>query len=251
MNYDAIIIGFGKAGKTLAGKLGASGQKVALVEKSNEMYGGTCINVGCIPSKSLVNSSAVSAAHKDMGFEVLSEMYQKAIQKKTTLVESLRGKNYAKLANNPNITVLDGTASFVSDHTIKVKTADDELTLSSDKIFINTGSTSVIYNVKGSDECDKILYSNELMSFETLPAKLTIIGGGYIGLEYASIYSNFGSKVTIIQPGDAFLPREDRDIADSIKGILEEAGVTILTGSTITEIEKDGTIIYTKNDEEF
>ena len=114
--YDDIIIGFGKGGKTIAGALEKSGRKVALIEKSAKMYGGTCINVGCIPTKSLVHSAGNAAS----GCIEKGIAYTNAVARKTQLVERLRLKNYKKLDTNPNITIIDGTARFISDHKVEV-----------------------------------------------------------------------------------------------------------------------------------
>lgn len=133
--YDDIVIGFGKGGKTIAGALANAGHKVAVIEKSQKMYGGTCINVGCIPTKSLVHSAEIAA----IGCEEKDAAYSAAMERKRALVEKLREKNYDKLADNPNITVIDGTASFVSSHEIQVQTAEELLLLKGDRFYINTG----------------------------------------------------------------------------------------------------------------
>src|SRR5574344_1067180 len=141
-NYEALIIGFGKGGKTLAQDLARQGKKVALIEKSPEMYGGTCINVGCIPTKSLVHNAKFSEQHPEWTFEQKAEFYRKSILKKKELVSLLRQKNFDILANNPNISVITGEASFLDSKHVAVKTLHGEdLVLTADKIFINTGST--------------------------------------------------------------------------------------------------------------
>lgn len=244
MNYDAIIIGFGKGGKTLAGSLAAKGKKVALVEKSDKMYGGTCINVGCIPSKSLVHSAAASAAHKKDDFDKKTARYAAAVAERERVTSMLRKKNYDKLNDNANVTVINGTAAFVDAKTVRVKTAGEEFTLTADNIFINTGSTSVIPKIDGIENNEHVYYSDTLMSLETLPNQLIIIGGGYIGLEFASMYANFGSKVTVLQDTEQFIPREDDDIADAIRKTLEGQGIQLKLGAKIQGVSKDGTVSY-------
>lgn len=215
-SYDAVVIGFGKGGKTIAGALGSAGKKVAMIEQSTKMYGGTCINVGCIPTKSLVNSAKEAA----FGCRDGREVYAEAVQRKAQLVEKLRGKNYQKLAGDPNITVIDGKARFVSPHEVEVDTAEETLIVSGEQFFINTGSVPFIPPVKGIENNPYVYMSETLLDMEELPERLVIIGGGYIGVEFASIYADFGSKVSILQDGPVFLPREDEEIAREVRGSL-------------------------------
>jgi len=234
--YDAVIIGFGKGGKTLAGFLAGKGQNVALVEKSDKMYGGTCINVGCIPSKKLVNSTKVL---KDKGLSSIEDkekFYAESIENKNTLIGTLRGKNYEMLASKENITVYDGTGSFVSKNVVNVENNGENVQIEGEKIFINTGSTTIIPNIKGVKESNYVYTSTSIMELKELPKKLTIIGAGYIGLEFASMYSEFGSEVTVIDMGDRLMPREDEEIAERVKAILEAKGIKFLLKSKIEEI---------------
>ena len=234
--YDAVIIGFGKGGKTLAGFLAGKGQNVALIEKSDKMYGGTCINVGCIPSKKLVNSTKVL---KDKGLSSIEDkekFYTESIENKNTLIGALRGKNYEMLASKENITVYDGTGSFVSKNVVNVENNGENVQIEGEKIFINTGSTTIIPNIKGLKESNYVYTSTSIMELKELPKKLTIIGAGYIGLEFASMYSEFGSEVTVIDMGDRLMPREDEEIAERVKAILEAKGIKFLLKSKIEEI---------------
>jgi len=234
--YDAVIIGFGKGGKTLAGFLAGKGQNVALVEKSDKMYGGTCINVGCIPSKKLVNSTKVL---KDKGLSSIEDkekFYTESIENKNTLIGALRGKNYEMLASKENITVYDGTGSFVSKNVVNVENNGENVQIEGEKIFINTGAATIIPNIKGLKESNYVYTSTSIMELKELPKKLTIIGAGYIGLEFASMYSEFGSEVTVIDVGDRLMPREDEEIAERVKAILEAKGIKFLLKSKIEEI---------------
>ena len=249
--YDAIVIGFGKGGKTLAGKLGASGKKVAMIEKSDMMYGGTCINVGCIPSKSLVHSAARSAYDSGADRAEKAAMYKKAVEEKRALTAMLRKRNYDKLNNDPNITVIDGEASFKDSHTVLVKTASGVTELYGENIFINTGSVSVVPKIDGIENNSRVYFSDSMMDLDILPERLVIIGGGYIGLEFASMYANFGSKVTVIQDGDVFIPREDADIAEAVKDNLEKQGVSFIFSAKTQRIAADGTVTYTVGDKSF
>lgn len=242
MQYDILIIGFGKAGKTLAHTMGMQGKKVALVEKSKKMYGGTCINVGCIPSKSLVNSA--EGIKKGIG------TFKDAILEKNRLTKMLREKNYQKLEAMENVTIYNGIASFVSEKEVLVKQEKNTVTLTAEKIFINTGSEPVKLMLEHNIEDNNIVYTSEtIMELENLPEHLVIIGAGYIGMEFASMFSNFGSKVTVLQDGKTFLPQEDRDIAEEIKTILEGQGIEFKLGALVQDITHDA-IIYKQNERE-
>ena len=235
--YDAVIIGFGKGGKTMAGALGAAGKKVALIEKSDRMYGGTCINVGCIPTKSLVYRAGLAAA-KGGSFEEKAAAYKAAMEQKEDLTVRLRGKNYQKLDSNPNITVIDGTASFQSPHVVEVEKDGKTFQVEGEQIFINTGSSAFIPPIEGLKGNPYVYTSEGLLNLTELPSRLVIIGGGYIGVEFSSIYASFGSKVTILQDGDIFLPREDEEIAGAVRESLESRGIRVMTGVKVKALEQ-------------
>lgn len=234
--FDAIIIGFGKGGKTLAGDLANRGLKVALVEKSNKMYGGTCINVACIPTKSLENS-ANNIRNINSWSDAQIE-YEKAIDKKEILITKLREANYNKLNSNDNVTIFTGMGTFIDENTVEVKTENEVYELVSDKIFINTGSKSFIPNIKGIEN-NKIVYNSEsLMNLRTLPKKMTIIGAGFIGLEFAGIYSSFGTEVTILNSNNGILPNEDIEDSEEIIKLLEKRNVKIINNTKVKEIKE-------------
>ena len=235
--YDAVIIGFGKGGKTMAGALGAAGKKVALIERSSKMYGGTCINVGCIPTKSLVYRAGLAAA-KGGSFEEKAAAYKAAMEQKEDLTARLRGKNYQKLDSSPNITVIDGTASFQSPHVVEVEKDGRTFQVEGEQIFINTGSSAFIPPIEGLKGNPYVYTSEGLLNLTRLPARLVIIGGGYIGVEFSSIYASFGSKVTILQDGDVFLPREDEEIAGAVRESLESRGIHVMTGVRVKALEQ-------------
>lgn len=229
--FDAVIVGFGKGGKTLAVALGAAGQRVALIEKSPSMYGGTCINVGCIPTKFLVHKArdAKFAADK-------AAYYAQAVRQELALTELLRGKNLAKVAGAPNCIVITGTARLLSATEVEVTSETGREVLSAGRIFLNTGSVPILPPIEGLANNPHIVTSEGLLRQTRLPDRLVIIGGGYIGVEFASIYADFGSRVTIIQNGGRFLPREDEDIAEAVRQNLESRGVEVLTGTDILAI---------------
>lgn len=234
--YDAIIIGFGKGGKTLAGFLVGKGQNVALIEKSDKMYGGTCINIGCIPSKKLVNSTKVLKDKGLSSFEDRKKFYTESIDNKNTLIGALRGKNYEMLATKDTITVYDGIGSFVSKNIVNIENNGHNEQIEGEKIFINTGSTTIIPNIKGLKESRYVYTSTSIMELKELPKKLAVIGAGYIGLEFASMYSEFGSEVTVIDTAEKLLPKEDEEIAQRVKTILEAKGIKFLLKSKIDEV---------------
>lgn len=235
--YDAIIIGFGKGGKTLAGSMAKQGKKVAVIEKSEQMYGGTCINIGCIPTKKLVHKSKVALYKGLNSFEEKAAEYRQAIEEKHSLVEMLRIKNFNMLNDNPNIEIYNGAASFVSDSIIQVKTTEGMIELKGEKIFINTGATTIVPNIPGIHESNKIYTSTTIMEHTELPKHLVIVGGGYIGLEFASIYATFGSKVTVIESSDRIAMREDEDISEVVKEVLEKKGINFVLNSKVDAFE--------------
>ena len=237
-NYDIVVIGFGKAGKTLAAKFSKAGKCVALVEKDENMYGGTCINVGCIPSKRLITDASKSPTGE---FEKRAQHYKEAVAEKKKLTAALNKANYDKIAS-AGVDIIDGMASFKDDHHIIVSTKDGNIEIEAEKFIINTGSVTAIPKIEGVSS--KGVYTSEsIMNLEELPKRLTIVGGGYIGLEFASMYADFGSKVTIVQDGEVFLPREDEDIAKAIREVLEAKGVEIVTGAKVTKA-KEGELYY-------
>lgn len=242
--YDAVMIGFGKGAKTLAAELAAKGESVAVVERDPKMYGGTCINVGCIPTKSLVRSARMSAK-RGGSFEDKKEQYAAAIAEKDRLTAMLRRKNYDKLASLPAVEVIAGAARFTAPRELSVATADGETQICGDKVFINTGSVAFVPPLPGLKESAHVYTSETLLDVAELPAELVIIGGGYIGLEFASIYANFGSKVTVVQDGADFVPREDRDIAAALLAIMSEKIDFLFSARTEAVRDEGGRAVVT------
>lgn len=225
--YDAIMIGFGKGSKTLAAEMAKRGKRVAMLEKSNQMYGGTCINEGCIPSKSLI-------------IQADKNEYRKAVENKEVLITKLRKKNFDKLDQLENVDVYTATAQFVSDHEVHIQNDELDEVLYGEMIFINTGSEPNIPNIKGIHDTKHIYTSAELMKLTELPKRLAIIGGGYIGLEFSSMYARYGSAVTVFEHGERLVKREDKDIADEIQKVLESQGVAFEFSSSVEAFENDG-----------
>ena len=225
--YDAIIIGFGKAGKTLAAELSNRGWQVAVVERSSMMYGGTCPNIACIPTKTLVHEAGIAALLYHDDYPKQANLYKQAIGRKNRLTSFLRNNNCERLSKRPNVMVYTGEGSFVSANIIKVALPEGDIELQGKEIFINTGSTPIIPAIDGIKESQKVYTSTTLLDLNVLPQHLIIVGGGYIGLEFASMYAEFGSKVTLLEGGNRFMPRNDQDIANSVKEVLEKKGIEI------------------------
>lgn len=234
--YDAIIIGFGKGGKTLAAELAKRNQKVAMVERSDKMYGGTCINIGCIPTKTLVHQAKL--APKTATWDEKKAYYRQAIAKKEQVTTLLRGKNYQNLADNPNITVYTGNGSFISPEIIEVVTKEETFHIQAPQIFINTGAETVLPPIPGIKENPVVYTSTSIMELTELPEHLVIVGGGYIGLEFASMFASFGSRVTVLEGYSELIPREDRDIAAAVKDTLEKKGIIFRLNAKVQSIDK-------------
>ncbi|ASN04848.1 FAD-dependent oxidoreductase [Virgibacillus necropolis] len=240
LTYDAIVIGFGKGGKTVAGELANKNWNVAMIEKDPNMYGGTCINIACIPTKILVHD----------GLEEIP--YGDAIERKDRVVEKLREKNYKNLASNDRVTIYESEAKFRSDKEVEIEVDRKKEVLTAEHIFINTEATSNIPPMKGDLSSDKVYTSTTLIDRKDLPKKLTIVGGGYIGLEYASMYTNFGSEVTVVMPESVLLSHEDREIATEVQKELEIKGIQFIFESKaekITEEDKDTVTLSLSNGE--
>ena len=236
--FDVIIIGFGKGGKTLAAEFAKRRQKVAIIERSDKMYGGTCINIGCIPTKTLVHQAKMASALKDATFEERSEFYRNAVSVKESVTSALRNKNYHNLADNPNVTVYTGIGSFVSADVVAVRTATEEIRLTSKQIIINTGAETVIPPIEGVAGNPFVYTSTSIMELADLPRRLVIIGGGYIGLEFASMYASFGSQVTVLESYPELIAREDRDIAASVKETLEKKGIVFRMNAKVQSVNR-------------
>ncbi|MFK2773135.1 FAD-dependent oxidoreductase [Bacteroides fragilis] len=246
--YDAIIIGFGKGGKTLTAELAKRGWKVALIERSAMMYGGTCPNIACVPTKRLIHEAEKVSWLYPTDYEKQAEAYKAAIARKNEMTAASRANMFNKLSSLPNVTIYTGMASFVSKDVVKVTLPDEVIELQGKKIFINTGSTSIIPAIDGLKDSKRVYTSTSLMELDVLPRHLIIVGGGYIGLEFASMYASFGSKVTVLEGGNKFIAREDRDIADAVKETLEKKGIEIRLNARAQSIQDtaDGvTLTYT------
>jgi len=222
--FDAIVIGAGQAGPSLVGRLTAAGQTVAMIER--KFFGGTCVNTGCKPTKTMVASAyAMHMARRatDYGFSVGGDIVPdmkaiKARKDKVTLDSRAGNENW--LEGMERCTIFRGHASFLSPHEVTVNGE----TLSADRIFINVGGRANVPPMPGIDRIS-YLTNSSMMDIDFLPDHLVIVGGSYIGLEFAQMYRRFGAKVTVVEKSSRLISREDPDVSDAIKTILEDEGI--------------------------
>jgi pyruvate/2-oxoglutarate dehydrogenase complex dihydrolipoamide dehydrogenase (E3) component len=238
--YDAIIIGSGQAGKPLSIALAKAGWRTALVERAH--VGGTCINYGCTPTKTMFNSGRVAYLARraaDYGVHVgpVTVNMAEVRARKQKVVESFRNAGLRAIQRTNNLDLFTGDASFAHSHSVEVRTSGETLSLTAEKIFINTGGRPATPDIEG---LAAIPYfdSTSVMELDTLPEHLLVLGGGYIGLEFGQMFRRYGSQVTIIQRGEQLLNREDPDVADEVAKILREDGVTVLLSSEATSVER-------------
>ena len=242
--FDAIIIGAGQAGPALAGRLTRAGRTVALIER--HLFGGTCVNTGCTPTKTLVASAKVAhqARHAtDFGVRleggVLVDM--PAVKRRKDAIVSESRQNVEKwLAGMDGCTVVKGHARFESAHEIRVTgTQPGDRLLSGKQIFINVGGRALVPEMPGVHSIP-YLTNTSILELETLPPHLLVIGGSYIGLEFGQMFRRFGSAVTVIERGPRLISREDEDVSAAIESIFAAEGITVRTGAECISFEKRG-----------
>lgn len=240
--FDEIVLGGGKGGKSLALALASAGHKVALVEAG--MIGGSCINVACIPTKTMVSGSKLVAearqASRD-GFSVAVKdpNLTATLKRKRHVVETMVSTHWDLFTRTSNLHFILGEGRFIAQRTIEVDTRDGKRIIKGDRVFINTGTRPLIPSYPGLDSVG-YLTSTSIMELEVLPDHLLILGGGYIALEFAQIFLRLGSKVTLIERSNRFLPREEPEIAQSIKEILNDEGLSIKFETKIEAISRKG-----------
>lgn len=239
--YDAIIVGAGQAGVPLARALANAGHYTAIVER--EHIGGTCVNEGCTPTKTMVASGRVAYLVKraaDYGVEVgsVSIDMKKIRERKRAIVQEWRSGNEESLKASKKLDILMGAAQFSGPKTLEVALNDGgKRELSADLIFINVGLRPSIPQIEGLDQID-YLTSTSIMELDRVPEHLAVLGGGYIGLEFAQLFRRLGSRVTILQRGGQLLPREDLDIAQALTEILREDGIDVRLNSQVKRVAK-------------
>jgi pyruvate/2-oxoglutarate dehydrogenase complex dihydrolipoamide dehydrogenase (E3) component len=249
-NYDAIIIGTGQAGPSLAARFAAAGMAVAIIERHK--FGGTCVNTGCIPTKTLVASAyAAQVARRggEYGFTVNGDVRvdMKRVKARKDAVSGRSNRGVEEwLRGLKNCRVIQGHAHLQSSRTVVV---NDEV-LEADKIFINVGGRASVPAMPGIDEVP-FLTNSSMMDIDFLPEHLVIVGGSYVGLEFAQIYRRFGSEVTIVEMGPRLIGREDEDVSQAVREILEAEGIRIrLNAKCISLAKRDGRVsVHTECDE--
>src|SRR6266852_679570 len=236
-NYDAIIIGTGQAGPSLAARLASAGWKVAIIER--KLFGGTCVNTGCTPTKTLVATAyAAYLARRaaDYGVTIGGSVGvdMRAVKaRKDAVVRPSREGVERSLKRLKGCTVLEGHAQFVGPKEVKV---GDEV-LKADKIFINVGGRALVPPIPGLDQIP-YLTNSSMMEVDFLPPHLVVLGGSYIGLEFAQVYRRFGSEVTVIELAPHLVAREDEDVSQAIADFLRDEGIDIRVNSKVIRVER-------------
>jgi len=241
--YDAIIIGTGQAGKPLSVALAEAGWKTVIIERKH--VGGTCINVGCTPTKTMVASARVAylaqrAADYGVHPNGVRVNMAEVRRRKQGIVDSFRNGSQRHLQNTKNLELIFGEASFSGAKSVAVRLQSGETRhLTADTIFINTGGRPEGPPLPGLDSVPA-LDSTSIMELDVLPEHLLVLGGGYIGLEFGQMFRRFGSAVTVVQRGKQLLAREDADVAEEVAKILREDGIEVLLETQAVRVAKDG-----------
>ena len=240
-SYDAIIIGTGQAGPPLARRLAGTGMKVAIIERGR--FGGTCVNTGCTPTKTLVATAyAAHLARRGADYGVSTgdvKVDMKRVKaRKDYVVAKSNGAVERSLKGLENGQVYEGHARFVSPREVQVGTE----ILNTDQIFINVGARAAVPPIPGLDQVD-YLTNSSMMNVDYLPDHLLILGGSYVGLEFGQMYRRFGSAVTVIEGGPRVTPREDEDVSAAIAGFLTKEGVSVRVNAKCLGVRKDGSEI--------
>lgn len=240
--YDAIVIGAGQAGGPLSTALAGAGIKTALIEQ--EHVGGTCVNEGCTPTKTMVASARVAYLARraaDYGVRTGPVSIDMTVvrQRKRKIVESFRSSSEGRIERTPGVDLLMGQAHFVGPKRLEVVLSSGETRqLSAEKIFINAGDRPAEPDLEGADQVP-VLNSTTIMELDNVPEHLLIVGGGYVGLEFGQMFRRFGSQVTVVQRGARLLSREDKDVAEEVAKILREDSVEILLQTKLKRVAKD------------
>jgi pyruvate/2-oxoglutarate dehydrogenase complex dihydrolipoamide dehydrogenase (E3) component len=250
-HYDAVVIGAGQGGMPLARALAGAGRKTAIIER--EHVGGTCINEGCTPTKTMVASAKAAYVDRrsaDYGVHngpVVVEMPE-VRRRKQAVVDDFRDSNERRIEATEGLDLIDGEARFTGPRTLAVQTNDgEELEIGADDIFINVGARPANPPIEGLDDVPA-LNSTSIMELDELPKHLLVLGGGYVGLEFAQMFRRFGSEVTVVQRSGQLMGREDADIAEAVAGIMREDGIKVLLDTqTLRAAQDDGKILLTVN----
>ena len=231
-HVDLLVIGWGKGGKTLARQAALRGESVILVEQSADMVGGTCINIGCVPSKALVHDAEQRRADDDA-----QTTFAAAMARRAKLTGAMRARNFELVDEVPGATPLIGRARFTGPRTVEVATADGTTTITADTVCINTGATPRLPQVPGAVIGGRVHDSTSLQQLTRLPERLVVVGAGAIGLEFASMFAQFGAEVTLLHRGERLLAGEEPEAATAALGALTDAGVRVVTDATLVRLD--------------
>jgi pyruvate/2-oxoglutarate dehydrogenase complex dihydrolipoamide dehydrogenase (E3) component len=254
VQYDAVVIGSGQGGTPLARALANAGRKTALVERKH--VAGTCINEGCTPTKTMVASAKTAYVDRrsaDYGVHdgPVTVAMPEVRRRKQSIVDSFRTSNENRIEATEGLDLIDGEARFTGPRTLAVRTNDgEELEIGADNIFINVGARPANPPIEGLDGVPA-LNSTSIMELDELPEHLLVLGGSYVGLEFAQMFRRFGSEVTIVQRGGQLMGREDTDVAEAVADIMREDGIEVLLNTQTTRAtQDDGQILLTVNTSE-
>ncbi len=246
--FDAIVIGTGQSGPALAARLAAAGQKTAIIER--KLFGGTCVNVGCVPTKTLIASARAAhvARHAaDYGVMIGGAIHVDMVKVKARKDAVVSQSNLGVtdwLKSTPNLTVIEGHARLEGAEAVRV---NGEL-LATDKIFINAGGRATIPDIPGLADVD-YLTNSSMMNVDFLPEHLVIIGGSYIGLEFAQMYRRFGSRVTVLEHGPRIVSREDDEVSNTVQKILANEGIEFrFNAKNLRLAKREGNVVVSMND---
>ena len=240
-NFDAIVIGSGQGGTPLCQALAGAGMRTALVER--EHVGGTCINEGCTPTKTMVASARVAYLARrgaDYGVHTgeLKIDLARVRERKRAIVDSFRNGSQTRIEKTEKLELIFGEAEFTGRKTIRVRQKDGgELALAANQIFINAGCRPSVPKIAGLSDAP-YLDSTSIMELDAVPQHLLVVGGGYIGLEFAQMFRRFGSRVTVVQSGAQLLSGEDPDIAEAVLRILRDDGIQVILDSKAARVAK-------------
>jgi pyruvate/2-oxoglutarate dehydrogenase complex dihydrolipoamide dehydrogenase (E3) component len=232
LSVDLLVVGWGKAGKTLARRYASSGRKVVLVERDPAMYGGTCINVACVPTKDLVVSAEARRPSDDP-----HEYFARAVADRDALVAGLNAANHAML--DGLATLLDGTARFTGPKEVTVGTAEGDVVVTAEHVVIGTGTTPARPAIPGV-HLPHVYDSTTIQHADPFPGRLAVVGAGFVGLELASMFRLFGAEVTLLNAGPNLLPDAEPLVARAVTDVLTRRGVTVRNGARARAIEQVG-----------
>ncbi len=239
--YQAIVIGSGQGGNPLCAALAGAGLRTALIERQH--VGGTCINEGCTPTKTMVASARVAylarrGADYGIDAENIRVEMQRVRQRKRDIVNSFRNGGQGRLEKTANLDLIFGEARFTGKKSLAVRLNDGERQLTAERIFINAGARPAVPTIEGLKDVP-FLNSTSIMELDSVPEHLVVLGGGYVGLEFGQMFRRFGSRVTVIQSREQLLSREDADVAGEVTSILKQDGVEVLLNTKVERVQKD------------